>query len=140
MDEKKGGVKVQTKGSHRDSLSVIKFVETQKEQQSHSQGRLEEQKGSFRKAFFFFFFCVSVISSAAQGSEVPVSSSRFSCNERCSCLGPEAEPAFCFKLGFCCREGLKSSGKSFYFLNYCLICNFIQWSNSTERCFFSSLY
>lgn len=42
--ERKGGVKVQTKASHRDSLSVIKFVETQKEQQSHSQGHLEGEK------------------------------------------------------------------------------------------------
>lgn len=50
--ERKGGVRVQTKGSHRDSLSVIKFVETQKEQQSHSQGHLEGEKGGYRTAFF----------------------------------------------------------------------------------------
>lgn len=39
--ERKGGVKVQTKGSHRDSLSVIKFVEAQKELQTYSQEHLE---------------------------------------------------------------------------------------------------
>lgn len=50
--ERKGGVKVQTKASHRDSLSVIKFVETQKEQQSHSQGHLDGEKGGYRTAFF----------------------------------------------------------------------------------------
>lgn len=94
MDEKKGGVKVQRKGSHRDSLSVIKFVGTQKEQQSHSQGHLEEKKGSFRRALFL---CVSEhhhVSSSVH--KVPVCSSLCSCNDRCSCLGPEAEPAFFF--------------------------------------------
>lgn len=43
--ERKGGVRVQTKGSHWDSLSVIKFVETQKELQSHSREHLEREIG-----------------------------------------------------------------------------------------------
>lgn len=43
--ERKGGVRVQTKGSHWDSLSVIKFVETQKELQSHSREHLERDRG-----------------------------------------------------------------------------------------------
>lgn len=40
------------KRSQRDSLSVIKFVEPQKGQQSHSQGHLEGEKGDNRTAFF----------------------------------------------------------------------------------------
>lgn len=43
--ERKGGVRVQAKGAHWDSLSVIKFVETQKELQSHSQEHLEAEIG-----------------------------------------------------------------------------------------------
>lgn len=61
--EKEGGVRVQAKGFHQDSLSLIKFVETQKEQQSHSQGHLEGEKTGVRGQHSS---CQSFSSSTAQ--------------------------------------------------------------------------
>lgn len=52
MERERVGSRFKPKGSHRDSLSVIKFVETQKEQQSHSQGHIEGEKGGYRTAAF----------------------------------------------------------------------------------------
>lgn len=56
----KGGVKVQTKGS----LSVIKFVEGQKELQSFSSGHVEGEERGYRTSFFvsehkFLLSCVA---------------------------------------------------------------------------------
>lgn len=52
MERERVGSRFKRKGSRRDSRSVIKFVETQKERQSHSQGHLEAEKGGCRTAFF----------------------------------------------------------------------------------------
>lgn len=51
MGEKRVGSRFRRKAPIRTPSSLIKFVARQKEQQSRPQGRLEEEKRSYRRTF-----------------------------------------------------------------------------------------
>lgn len=82
---RRGGVRVQARGSPSGLPFLLSnLLQTQKEQQSHSQGHLEEEKGRRGRRFSL---CQSVASSAARRSESSFRPSRSSRPDCCSSIG-----------------------------------------------------